>query len=97
MSAKRASCLWEIPTADYSISLNASSQLNALGATIYHLIAGEAPPNAQDRLAAVVANESDLYVPIGKSAKGYEEQFMAAIDMALQIFQKDRPQTADIV
>ena len=70
------------------------SDLYALAATIYHLITDTMPPNAQDRLAAVAGNDPDPYVPAAVRARGYNRTFLQAIDKALNIFPRDRLQTA---
>jgi len=60
---------------------NPSSDLYALGASFYHLIANETPPNSQARLAAVASGEADPYVALVDKAKGYDRNFLSAIDM----------------
>ncbi len=70
------------------------SDLYALGATFYNIISGEIPPNSQDRLAAVAANSDDPYKPISKTIPGYDRRFLIAIDRALELFPKDRFQSA---
>ncbi len=72
-----------------------SSDLYALGASFYHLIDGEIPPNSQARLAAIASGEKDPYEPLAGRIKGYETRFLAAIDKALGILPKDRMQTAE--
>jgi serine/threonine protein kinase len=71
-----------------------SSDLYALGATFYHLIAGEVPPNSQLRLSAIAGGEADPYVPLSGRFPGSDREFLAAIDKALNIFPKDRIQSA---
>jgi len=73
---------------------NASSDLYALGASFYHLIANEVPPNSQARLAAIAQGEADPYVPLIDKAKGYDKNFLAALDMSLAVLPKDRVQSA---
>jgi tRNA A-37 threonylcarbamoyl transferase component Bud32 len=70
------------------------SDLYALGATFYHLIAGEAPVNGQARLAALAENRPDPYVPLDGRFKGYPPGFLAAIDKALSTLPKQRVQSA---
>jgi len=74
---------------------DASSDLYALGATFYHLIKGETPPNSQARLAAIASGDKDPYVPLADSMKGYDRDFLAALDMSLQVLPKDRVQSAE--
>lgn len=71
-----------------------SSDLYSLGATFYHLLTGEAPPVSQLRLAAVAAKEADPYKPIAGRVAGYDAAFLEAIDKAMNLFPKDRPQSA---
>ena len=66
------------------------SDLYALGATIYHLISGEAPPNSQTRVAALTNNENDPYVPLAGRFTQYESSFLEAIDKSLSVPPKDR-------
>ncbi len=70
------------------------SDLYALGATFYHVISGSIPPNCQDRLAAVAANSDDPYQPLTTITKDFDKEFLESIDKALQLFPKDRFQSA---
>jgi len=71
-----------------------ASDLYALGATFYHLIAGEPPPVSQTRLAAVAGSKPDPYKPLSHFAKGYDRHFLEAIDRTLAVFPDDRLQSA---
>lgn len=71
-----------------------SSDLYSLGATFYHVIAGEAPPQSQQRLAAVASRGEDPYKPLAARVTGYDSGFLAAIDKSLEIFPDDRFQSA---
>jgi len=71
-----------------------AGDLYALGATFYHLISGAPPPNSQARLAAVASQEADPCVPLAGRFRDYEPEFLAAVDRALAVFPKDRPQSA---
>jgi serine/threonine protein kinase len=70
------------------------SDLYALGATIYHLISGEAPVNGQARLAALAEDRPDPYVPLAGRFTGYPKGFLEAIDRALRTLPKQRLQSA---
>jgi hypothetical protein len=70
------------------------SDLYALGATFYHLIAGEAPVNGQARLAALAEDRPDPYVKLEGRIEGYPPGFLAAIDKALSTLPKQRVQSA---
>lgn len=69
---------------------NRSSDLYALGATFYHLMTGVAPPNAQERIAAVAERREDPYVPLAGRIEGYPDAFLEPIDRALNILPADR-------
>jgi serine/threonine protein kinase len=71
------------------------SDLYALGATFYHLIAGEAPVNGQARLAALAEDRPDPYVKLDGRFEGYPPGFLAAIDKALSTMPKQRVQSAE--
>jgi hypothetical protein len=70
------------------------SDLYALGATLYHLISGEAPVNGQARLAALAEERSDPYEPLDGRFPGYPPGFLRAIDIALNTLPKQRVQSA---
>lgn len=70
------------------------SDLYALGATMYHLIAGEAPPSSQKRLVALTSQEADLYKPLAGRFPQYPPAFLAAIDQALRVPLKERLSSA---
>jgi non-specific serine/threonine protein kinase len=71
-----------------------SSDLYALAATIYHLITGAAPPNSSLRMAAMVENRTDPYQKLSGRFIAYEDGFIASIDKCLNLFAKDRIQSA---
>jgi len=70
------------------------SDLYALAATFCHLITGKAPPDSQQRMAALAANEPDPYQPLKGRVPGYAPAFLGAIDKALNVVPKERPQSA---
>ena len=70
------------------------SDLYALGATLYHLITGEAPVNGQARLAALAEDRTDPYTPLLGRFEGYPPGFLDAIDKALNTLPKQRVQSA---
>lgn len=70
------------------------SDLYALGATLYHLISGEAPVNGQARLAALAEDRPDPYEPLVGRFAGYPPGFLAGIDKALNTLPKQRVQSA---
>jgi serine/threonine protein kinase len=71
-----------------------ASDLYSLGATFYHVITGEAPPESQRRLARVAEGEADPYVPLAGRYQGYPQGFLEAIDKAVRVMPRDRIQSA---
>jgi serine/threonine protein kinase len=64
------------------------TDIYGLAATIYHAIAGKAPPNAFDRML------DDSYEPLGKLAPaGFSPGVLAGIDAGLTVAARDRPQS----
>ncbi|WP_375253951.1 serine/threonine protein kinase [Yoonia sp.] len=70
-----------------------SSDLYALGATFYHIISGEAPPNSQTRMAEFAANHPDPCEPLAGRFPDYDLAFLEAIDKAMNVLPKERVQT----
>ncbi len=63
----------------------------ALGATLYWLVGGKAPPSAEER-----SPQHDPLVPASQLGAGrFSAEFLRAVDWALQPDAKDRPQTVD--
>ncbi|MFK7751544.1 MAG: serine/threonine protein kinase [Sedimentitalea sp.] len=71
-----------------------ASDLYALAATFFHLIAGQAPPNSQARLAAIASNAPDPYPRLAGRFDGFDPGFLQAIDQAMNVFPGDRIATA---
>lgn len=71
-----------------------ASDLYALGATFYHVLAGEPPIDSQTRMASLASNKPDPSVPLVGRVEGYQEAFLAAIDKAMQTLPDDRLQSA---
>ncbi len=73
---------------------DASSDLYSLGATFYHVLTGEAPPDSQARVSAIAADRPDPYRPVSGAFPQFEDSFLHAIDKALSVFPPDRIQSA---
>ncbi len=71
------------------------SDLYALAASFYHLIAGETPKTSQERLSAIAGREGDPLRPLAGRFKAYPMAFLQAIDKAMAIFPRDRLQSVD--
>jgi serine/threonine protein kinase len=71
-----------------------SSDLYSLGATFYHLISGEAPPNSQTRMAEFAANNPDPCEPLAGRFQEYDIAFLEAIDKSMRVLPKERLQSA---
>jgi serine/threonine protein kinase len=73
---------------------NQSSDLYALGATFYHVIAGKSPPESQRRLAKVAEGAGDPYQPLAGRFPGYPLGFLESIDKAMRVMPRDRIKSA---
>ena len=71
-----------------------ASDLYSLGATFYHVITGQAPPESQRRLARVAEGEADPYQPLAGRFPGYPPGFLESIDKAVRVMPRDRIQSA---
>ncbi|WP_413718530.1 serine/threonine-protein kinase [Silicimonas sp. MF1-12-2] len=71
-----------------------ASDLYSLGATMYHLISGNAPAPSNERMAAVAQGQSDPYVPLSGQYPGYQEMVLGSIDNALRLDANKRYQSA---
>jgi serine/threonine protein kinase len=71
-----------------------SSDLYSLAASLYHVMTKELPVSAQERLTAIASGDKDPYVSIKGLVTGYSASFLNAIDQALDVFPKNRIQSA---
>jgi len=70
------------------------TDIYSLAATMYRAISGIMPMDAIDRSEAILKAERDIFVSAGEIGHGrYSEQFMRAIDHALNFSEKQRPQS----
>jgi serine/threonine protein kinase len=64
------------------------TDIYSMGATLYRAVTGILPTNAAKRM------QDEAYVPADEAAQGrYSPSFLVAIDAALQLHPKDRPQS----
>lgn len=76
-----------------NLSVGPWTDIYSLGATLYYAISGETPVSAVGRLAALVKKSPDPLVAATEIGHGrYSEEFLEAIDWALQFKIADRPQ-----
>lgn len=84
------------PFEQYSNSrtLTPSTDLYAIGATLYRCIAGRRPVDSPERINALHHNENDPCLPAVVVGQGsYSRSLLEAIDWCLAPLAKDRPQT----
>ena len=71
-----------------------SSDLYSLAASLYHVMTKELPVSAQERLTAIAGGSDDPYISIKELVTGYSDNFLDAIDRAIEVFPKNRLQSA---
>jgi formylglycine-generating enzyme required for sulfatase activity len=70
------------------------TDIYGLGAVLYRCISGQRPTQAPDRLSAIVNGQRDPLPPAAVVGHGrYNPALLHAIDHAMRVFEKDRPQT----
>ncbi len=73
------------------------TDIYSTAALLYRLISGNKPPEATERVEAIMQNEVDPLKPAVKVGQGhYSQQLLAAIDSALAIKPQDRPQSVKV-
>jgi serine/threonine protein kinase len=67
----------------------------ALGASMYRCVTGKKPGDALERYQTVLKYKADPLTPATKAGKNrYQASLLECIDWAMQIYPKDRPQSA---
>jgi serine/threonine protein kinase len=68
------------------------TDIYATGAVLYRFISGEIPPEATERVSAMMQNRPDPLKAAVEVGRGqYSQPFLAAIDWALAVNEQDRP------
>lgn len=67
----------------------------AIGASMYRCMCGRKPDDSLERYQAVLKYQVDPLTPAVKAGKNsYQRQVLESIDWAVQVYPRDRPQTA---
>ena len=68
------------------------TDIYSLGAVLYRIVSGKEPPEATERIVALMRNKPDpLTAAVETGAGNYHHHFLAAIDWALTINEPNRP------
>ena len=70
------------------------TDIYALGALFYRIISGKVPVNAMVRCNAILEKTTDPLIPAVEVGAGkYSRVFLEAVDFAMAVMEKDRPQS----
>ncbi len=70
------------------------SDLYSLAVTLHHLLTGQVPPDAVERVGAVAQGDPDPLLPAHELAPAVPAPVSAVLQQAAAVFVKDRPATA---
>lgn len=71
------------------------TDIYALGASMYRCVSGKRPEDALSRYQAVLKYQADPLTPAAKIGRNrYQPMLLECVDWAIQIYAKDRPQSA---
>ncbi len=66
----------------------------AMGASMYRCVTGKKPDDALERYQAVLKYQVDPLTPASKTKNDYQRHVLESIDWAMQVYDRDRPQSA---
>lgn len=66
----------------------------AVGASMYRCVTGKKPDDALERYQAILKYQVDPLTPAVKTRSNYRRQVLECIDWAMQVYPRDRPQSA---
>ncbi|HMV99042.1 MAG TPA: protein kinase [Acidobacteriota bacterium] len=79
------------------ISTDARSDLYALGATLWHLLSGESPPNSVTRAMTVANGEPDPMLPVHRLNPGVPQEISGILHQAMALDRERRPASARVM
>lgn len=72
------------------------TDIYAFGGVLYRAISGDTPPESALRTSSALSGQNDPLTPAVTVGLGrYSRQFLEAVDKALQVLEKDRPQSVE--
>ena len=66
----------------------------AVGASMYRCVTGKKPDDSLERYQAILKYQVDPLTPAIKTRNNYRHQVLECIDWAMQVYPRDRPQSA---
>ncbi len=72
-----------------------STDVYAIGASMYRCVTGKKPDDSLDRYEAILKYQVDPLTPAAKAGgNSYQRNILECIDWAMQVYARDRPQSA---